>query len=201
MASTARQARLSPEEYLTLERQADCKSEYYDGLMFARGESPQAMAGASYRHGLILGNLQAQIHDQLKGGPCRVVVNDLRVAVGGNVFTYPDLVIVCDEPQFLDGEFDTLINPHAIIEVLSPTTESWDRGGKFAQYRRLESLRHYVLVGQSPPLVERYDRQPDDTWRMTDLPWPTGTLILPSSNVAVPLRDVYLNLVADDSPA
>ena len=201
MASTARQARLSPEEYLTLERQANSKSEYYDGQMFARGQSPRAMAGAGYRHGLIVGNLQAEIHDQLKGGPCRVVVNDLRVAVGDNVFTYPDLVIVCGEPQFLDGEFDTLTYPHTNIEVLSPTTESWDRGGKFAQYRRLESLRHYVLIGQSPPLDERYDRRPDDTWLMTDLPWPAGTLILPSLNVAVPLRDVYLNVVAVDPPA
>ena len=201
MASTARQARLSPEEYLALERQADSKSEYYDGQMFPRGESPQAMANASYRHGLIVGNLQAEIHEQLKGGPYRVVVNDLRVAVGDNVFTYPDLVIVCGEPQFLDGEFDTLTNPHTIVEVLSPTTESWDRVGKFAQYRRLASLQHYVLVGQSSPLAERYDRQPDDPWLMTDFPWPTGTLILPSLQVAVPLRDVYLNVVVADPSA
>ena len=201
MASTARQAWLSPKEYLTLERQADRKSEYYYGQMFTRGESPQAMARASYRHGLILSNLQAAIHDQIKGGSCRVVVNDLRVAVGDSVFTYPDLIIVCGEPQFLDGEFDTLSNPHTLIEVLSPTTESWDRGGKFAQYRRLESVRHYVLVGQDPPLVERYDRQPDNTWLMNDLPWPTGTLTLPSLHVAVPLRDIYLNVVAVGPPA
>ena len=161
--------------------------------MFPLGESPRGMAGASFRHALIAGNLHAEIHAQLKGGPCRVVMNDLRVALGSDSFAYPDLVVFGGKPQFLGGEFDTLTNPLAILEVLSPSTEYRDRGSKFAHYRRLPSLLHYVLVGQETPTIERCDRQPDDSWLLTDLTWPEGILNLANPPLAVSLRDIYAN--------
>ena len=191
MASAPHEVRMTPAEYLAVERRAATKSEFYDGVMYPMGESPRGMAGASLRHGQIARNLLAALHAQFGNGPCQVFMSDLRVALGDGGFVYPDLVVVCGEPQLLDGEFDTLLNPTAIIEVLSPTTEGWDRDGKFAHYRRLPTLRHYVLVGQADPAIERHDRQPDDSWLRTEMPWPDGALALPATGAAVPLRAIY----------
>jgi len=184
MASAAFEKRFSPQEYLALERKADFKSEYYDGFI-------TAMAGANREHNLIALNLGGEVSSQLKERPCEAYISDMRVYIDRTgVYTYPDVVIVCDEPQFQDDEVDTLLNPTAIVEVLSPTTETYDRGKKFLHYRRLPSLREYVLVSQDKVLVERYMRQGDD-WLLTELNQIDDTLRLASIDCELPLREIY----------
>ena len=187
MPVPARQARLTPEEYLAIERAAEFKSEFYDGVMYA-------MSGASYEHNLINVNLLANLHGQLRGGPCRALVNDLRTSLTQGDYAYPDLLVVCGKPQFIDDQFDTITNPSVIIEVLSPSTQRWDRGGKFAHYQRIATLRQYVLIGQDTPAVERRDRQADGSWTSTEVAWPDGVLALDSIGAAVPLREIYLDV-------
>ena len=201
MASAPRPTRLTPEEYLAIERRAEFKSEFSDGVMSPREGSPRATAGTGYRHGLIMSNLSREIGVQLKGGPCGVISNELRVAIRGSAYTYPDLIIVCGDPQFLDDQFDTLLNPHATIEILSPSTQKADSGVKFARYRQIPSLRHYILVAQETPAVERYDRDADETWPRVDLAWPDGVPTLPDPAVALPLRDAYPGVSPTDHPA
>ena len=136
--ATQPKTHLTPEQYLEIERKAEFKSEYYQGEMFA-------MSGASYPHIGIVANAVASLHQQLRRGPCRPLSNDMRVRVTATgLYTYPDVVVVCGEPRFLDDTFDTLLNPTVIIEVLSESTEAYDRGQKFEQYRSLESLAEYV---------------------------------------------------------
>lgn len=131
---------LSPEDYLALERSAEFKSEYFDGQIFA-------MAGASESHNIITLNVGSEIRQQLKKCPCTVYVSDMRVKVGPTgLFTYPDVVVVCGQAQFDDSHLDTLLNPTLIVEVLSDSTEAYDRGRKFEHYCKLESLAEYVLI-------------------------------------------------------
>ena len=152
---------LTPQEYLARERLAEFRSEYYRGEVFA-------MAGASWEHTLIKDNLAAESRGQLKQGPCHVLTSDMRVKISGTgLYTYPDIAIVCDKPQFEDGEFDTLLNPRALVEVLSDSTEKYDRGAKFAHYRQIPSLQEYVLVSQDRVLMERDPRCADGSWVLT----------------------------------
>ncbi len=184
MSTAAAKTRYTPEQYLALERKADFKSEYYYGFIYA-------MSGASREHNLIAMNLSREISSQLIGRPCEAYGSDMRVwSITTGSYTYPDLSVVCGEPRFQDGAFDTLLNPTAIVEVLSPSTEAHDRGDKFAHYRRLESLREYVLVAQNRMQVERFTRRGDD-WVMTELSWPEDVLRLDSIACAVPLHEVY----------
>jgi Uma2 family endonuclease len=142
--SAAVKTRYTREEYLALERKSPIKHEYHDGEMFA-------MAGVSRAHSLIAGNLFRVVSTQLVDRPCEVHINDIRVLVSPTgLYTYPDIVTVCGEARFEDSEVDTLLNPNAIVEVLSASTEAYDRGKKFAHYRRLESLQEYVMVAQGP---------------------------------------------------
>src|SRR5438094_497025 len=135
--------KLTAQEYLAIERAAEFRSEFHDGEMFA-------MAGTSREHAQIVFNLSITIGTQFKGRECRAFVTDLRLKVP-NLYTYPDLVALCDPPQFEDSEFDTLLNPALIIEVLSKSTEAYDRGKKFTWYRELSSLTEYVLISQEEP--------------------------------------------------
>jgi Uma2 family endonuclease len=149
---------LTPEEYLALERGSELRHEYVDGRMVA-------MTGGSRNHALIVTNLGGELRQQLKGRPCEVYTSDLRVQVSATgLYSYPDVVVVCGEPRFEDPYLDTLLNPTVIIEVLSPTTEPYDRGRTFEQYRTLESLREYLLISQDHPLVEQFLRQEADAW-------------------------------------
>jgi Uma2 family endonuclease len=133
---------MSVEEYLEFERASETKHEYYGGEVLA-------MAGASYDHNTIVGNIFATLHAQLRGKPCRVNFSDIRVPIpDSGLFTYPDLTVVCGPPQFRDERRDSLLNPKVIIEVLSPSTESHDRGKKFQHYRTIASLDEYVLIAQ-----------------------------------------------------
>jgi Uma2 family endonuclease len=177
----------SPEQYLALERQAQYRSEYVNGGIFA-------MSGASREHNLISLNMASELRAQLRGQPCEVYMSDMRVKVSSTgMYTYPDVVAVCDEPRFEDDHVDTLTNPTLIIEVLSPSTEGYDRGEKFAHYRRLESLREYVLVAQDKMRVEHFARHDSvrGQWVLTEISGTDGTLHLPSIGCGLSLRDIY----------
>jgi Uma2 family endonuclease len=183
--STAAKTLLTPQEYLAKERQADFRSEFYRGEMFA-------MAGASWEHTLIKDNLARQAGNQLERGPCRVLTSDLRVKISATgLYTYPDLTIVCDEPEFDDAKFDTLLNPRVVVEVLSDSTEKYDRGAKFGNYRQLPSVQEYVLVSQDEALVERYVRQEDGTWTLKDFRGLDQTFEFATVPVKTPLADIY----------
>jgi Uma2 family endonuclease len=149
------------------------------------------MAGASRQHNLITFNFGAELGAQLKDRPCEAYSSVMRVLIGPTgLYTYPDVVAVCGEPRFADSELDTLLNPTLIVEVLSPSTEGYDRGLKFAHYRRLESLREYVLVAQDRVSVERYTRQGED-WVLSALTRPEDVLRLDSVGCAVPHGAIY----------
>jgi Uma2 family endonuclease len=175
---------LTPGEYLELERKSEIRSEYIAGRMYA-------MSGASLRHALIAGNLHGEIWSQLRGKDCKVVMNDLRVKVAPTgLYTYPDIVAFCGNAQLEDEHFDTLLNPTVIVEVLSESTEAYDRGEKFAQYRRLETLRAYVLVAQDKIRIEHFLRRGDE-WILSEVSGPDGTLDLSSIDCHVPLSAIY----------
>lgn len=149
------------------------------------------MAGASPEQNLIAVNLSGEIRSQLKNRPCRVFASDMRVLISRTgLYTYPDVLVVCGELLFQDDKRDTLLNPTMIVEVLSPSTESYDRGDKFAHYRRLPTLREYVLVAQDKARVERFTRQGDD-WLLTDLIDMNSTLRLASIGCELPLSEIY----------
>jgi Uma2 family endonuclease len=177
--------RLTVEEYLAHERAAEHKSEFFDGEMFA-------MAGASEEHVLIVANLTGELRAQLRGRPCRTYPADMRVQVSKTgLYTYPNVVVVCGEPLFEDEHRDTLLNPSLIIEVLSPSTEAYDRGGKFAHYQGLESLREYVLVAQDRCRVEQFVRQTEGQWLYSEVRDPGETIHLPSIGCDLALSEVY----------
>lgn len=183
--STHATTRISPEEYLERERAADHRSEYLDGEVFA-------LAGVSFAHSRIVTNLVVAIGLQLKGRMCSVHATDLRVAVGRKgLYTYPDVFVVCGEPKFIDASSDTVTNPRVIVEVLSDSTKDYDRGGKFAQYRRIASLTEYLLVAQDEPHVEHFVRQPDGSWNLTETSDPNATVQLPSIECRLDLAGIY----------
>ncbi|MDB5313396.1 MAG: hypothetical protein JWO38_7598 [Gemmataceae bacterium] len=185
--------KLTEAEYLALERKAEFKSEFYNGEMFA-------MAGASRQHNELKENLSIEIGSRLKGGPCRTYSSDQRVNVDRTgLYTYPDLLIVCGRPEFDPKDTDTLVNPQVIIEILSKSTESYDRGVKFLHYRRLPSVREYVLVSQDRMLVERFVRQSDETWVLTTFDQ-SVEFALATVPVRIPLADVYRGVEFDEPP-
>src|SRR5437016_2130566 len=176
---------LTPQEYLAQERRADFRSEFLGGEVFA-------MAGTTFEHCLIKDNLAREAGYQLKDGPCRVVTSDLRVKITPTgLYTYPDIVFVCDKPQFEDETLDTLLNPRAIVEVLSDSTEKYDRGAKFRHYRQIASLQEYVLVAQDQALMERFVRQADESWLLTVFADLGRIFEFTSIPVRVPLAEVY----------
>lgn len=175
----------SPQQYLALERDAPQKHEYINGEIFAMG-------GASERHNLIVVNVAASIHGQLRGKPCKVYASDMRLKVSATgLYTYPDVAALCGEAHFDDEQQDTLLNPTLVIEVLSRSTEGYDRGEKFAHYRRIESLAEYLLVSQDKHLVEQYVRQRDNQWLMSEVSRLEENVELPSIECTLLLSDVY----------
>jgi len=193
--STHPKAFLTPEEYLEIERQAEIRSEYYQGEMFA-------MAGGSEAHNILVDNLVVAFRTKLRGSPCRSYSRDMRVQVSTTGFyTYPDLVVVCGEREFLDEKRDTLLNPTLIVEVLSSTTEAYDRGRKFSHYRTLEPLQEYVLVSQDRFQVECFKRQSAGQWLLTAVNRLEDTVCLDSVGCIIPLADVYEDVAAKDDQA
>jgi len=179
------QPRLSPERYLELERAAESRSEYYDGRVFA-------MSGGTYNHARITANLSGELYNALKNGPCSVVSNDLRIRVAPDgLYTYPDVVVVCGEPEFSDEKRDTLVNPVMIVEVLSQSTEGYDRGFKAAQYRRIASLREYALVSQLEARIEVFRRQKGGDWLLSESAGLTANCHFASVECDIALADVY----------
>lgn len=178
------QTLFTPQEYLALERASDERSELVNGQIYA-------MTGASFRHNLIVSNLVITIGTQLRGGSCSVFANDLRVKVSKTgMYTYPDVVGLCGPPELEDEHLDTLLNPSVIVEVLSGTTEQYDRAEKFAHYRKIDSLREYILVAQNQVRVERNVRH-GDHWMLTEISDPDGVLRIDALDCEVSLRDIY----------
>jgi Uma2 family endonuclease len=175
---------LTPEEYLVMEREAAFKSEYRDGKIVA-------MPGASHKHNLIAGNIFGEIYVQFRDRTCVVYVNDMRVKVSDTgLYTYPDVVVVCDEPRFDDNHFDTLLNPTVLVEVLSPSTENYDRNDKFLSYQILESLQEYILVSQNGVHVEQYIHQ-DGKWILREFRSLDDVLQIASIECELALRAIY----------
>ena len=175
----------TPGEYLSLERVSEIRHEYLEGCVYA-------MAGESPTHSTICFNLVGVLHPQLRGTPCRGFSPNMKVRAGeAGLYAYPDLSVACGEPIFQDEHGDVLLNPAVIFEVLSPSTEAYDRGEKFARYRALETLTDYVLVAQDRPHVEHFSRRPDGTWMREEVDGPDATLTLNSINCRLPLADVY----------
>ena len=172
-------------DYLAQERQAETKSEYLNGRIYG-------MSGASEEHNTIVFNLARRIGNQLDKKPCRGYVNDMRVKVSPTgLYTYPDVVVVCGKPRFEDQHVDTLLNPTVIIEVLSDSTENYDRGEKFAHYRALPSLSDYLLVAQDQPRIEHYQRQPDGRWLYSATDGLDAQVEIATIGCVLPLAEVY----------
>ena len=171
------------EEYLAIERKARDKSELIAGQIYA-------MAGASPAHAAITANVIAVFVSHLKGKPCTVYTNDLKVKISrGGHYYYPDLTIVCGQPIFHDEHQDILVNPTVIVEVLSPSTEADDRGRKWLHYQQIEGLTDYLMVSQGEPLLEHYTRQADGNWQYESCTDPTGALTIRACRLL--LADVY----------
>jgi Uma2 family endonuclease len=183
--SAIRPPLLSAQEYLERERLAEYRSEFYRGETFA-------MAGGTPRHSLIGSNTLGEIHFRLKGRPCTAYNSDLRILIAATgLYTYPDISVMCSELQFADARRDTVLNPTLIVEVLSESTEAYDRGKKFEHYRKIPSLREYILVSQDSPTLERFLRNPDDTWTLTVITGFDQSLDLVTIGVTLPLAAVY----------
>jgi Uma2 family endonuclease len=180
----------SPEEYLAFERGTDARHEYLDGHVYA-------MAGESIEHSRICVNVAGELRARLKGRPCEVLSPNMKVVTSpSGLFSYPDVVILCGEPRFYDERRDILINPTVVFEVLSPSTEAYDRGEKFLRYRtQTESLREYVLVSQHRPLVEHYVRQPDGSWSYSSAASLDEVIDLVSIDCRLPLSEIYDRIV------
>lgn len=185
---------LTSDEYLALERGASHKSEFCQGRMFS-------MAGAGEAHVLIVSNVVAALHGQLRRRPCSVYSTDMRVKVSPTgLFAYPDVAVVCGEPLFDDGRRDTLLNPVLIVEVLSESTRDYDRGRKFEHYRRIASFREYLLMAQDACHVEQSVRQPDGRWLLSETDNPQDVLTLVTTSCRLAVADVYEKVTLQPAP-
>lgn len=172
-------------DYLAYERASSQRHEYLNGKIYA-------MAGASANHNLIVGNAYASLHAQLRKHPCVVYPSDMRVKISRTgLYTYPDIGVLCGEPQFEDEHRDTLLNPLVLVEVLSPSTETDDRGKKFQHYRTLTSLQEYLLIAQDGYRIEHYTRQADDRWLLSDVSRVDAVLTLTAIQCSLTVADVY----------
>ena len=183
--SSQRKTLLTPEEYLAAERKAETRSEYFAGEVFA-------MVGASKRHNLIAANIIRVLGNQLLERACNVYPSDMRVKVSATgKYTYPDVVVACEPELFDDAENDTLLNPVVIVEVLSASTEAYDRGKKFEQYQQIASLTEYILVAQEPYRIEQYVRQNDKEWRYSEYHDAGDVLKIGVIGCEIALKDAY----------
>jgi Uma2 family endonuclease len=184
MSSVVAQTYLTPEEYLTFERKATTKHEYVNGQIVA-------MSGASFAHNFITANTANQLYNQLMDSECRVATSDMRVKVTEiDSYFYPDVVVVCGEPRAEDDTFDTLLNPTLIVEILSPSTETYDKGEKFEHYQQIASLKDYILISQDEVHVEYYYRQ-ENEWLQTEFVGLEDVLSVLSIGCELRLSDIY----------
>jgi len=182
----------TPGEYLAFERaQSDAKHEYLDGRIIPMVETIQGMAGASLAHNRIVSNLVISLGTQMRGRPCDVFSSDMRIHIPiTGLYTYPDIAALCDEPRFEDDQLDVLLNPSIIIEVLSPSTEAYDRGAKFDHYRSIETLQAYMLIAQDRAHVEQFERQ-GSGWLLTVTKGLEASVRLEAIGCELALADVY----------
>lgn len=187
---------ISPQKYLEIERDSSERHEYYNGEIFQ-------MAGASDEHNTIAMNTASELHQQLKKRQCKVYQSYMRFYIPQTgLFTYPDIIAVCGNPQFLpDEQLDTLTNPTLIVEVLSPTTEGYDKGVKFDNYRSLDSLREYVLISQDTKRIIRYTKQMDGSWILMDFIGDKTEIELISIDCRLTMDDIYDKVVFEEPAA
>ncbi len=172
------------DEYLMVEREAEYKSEYWDGMIYA-------MSGGTVRHGTLAANLISALHSRLRGKGCRTMSSDVRVATDDLRFSaYPDLTVSCGSNRYYGDRKDVLLNPRVVVEVLSPSTEAYDLGGKFAWYQRIESLQEVVYVRQNEWKVE-VRRRAEPEWLTVIVEGAEAELTLPSLQISIPLAEVY----------
>ncbi|MBC7813841.1 MAG: Uma2 family endonuclease [Burkholderiales bacterium] len=185
--------RWTAEEYLAFERASDEKHEFLDGQIYS-------MTGASRAHNLISVNTATAFNNALRQHPCEVYASDMRVKApstkGG--YLYPDVVVVCGEAAFEDQQVDTLLNPTVIVEVLSSSTESFDRGTKSQHYRALDSLQEYLLISQNTAHIEHYARRADGQWLLSDAVGLEAVVELRSVDCRLALADVYVKVAFED---
>ena len=183
--SSAAIKRYSPADYLALERASDVKHEFFDGEMFL-------MAGGTVEHSQVAANVIRALGNALADSPCRVLTSDMKIKLPTGLYTYPDASVVCDQPQYEDDRKDVLLNPLLIVEVLSPSTEAYDRGQKFRHYQTCPSLREYVLIAQDRSAVDHYLRQPaSGQWLLTTFESLDATMPLPSLGIGLRLSEIY----------
>jgi Uma2 family endonuclease len=182
--STQPKTLLTPEEYLAIEREAPYKSEYYGGEMFA-------MAGARESHNLIATNVIRDLSQQVRSRPCRAYGSDMKVRAAAGLYAYPDASLVCGKPEFLDGIRDTLLNPSLIVEVLSPSTEAYDRGKKFELYQSIPSFREYLLLASDRVHADLYVRQASGLWLRGSAGELDDVLTMESAGCSLKLADLY----------
>ena len=188
MSAMLAQKTYTAEEYLAMERSSlEGKCEFVDGQI-------TPMTGGNRLHNIINVNIGSKLSNQLKGKPCEAYANNMRVkAAKAKGYHYPDIVVVCGKPEFEDGHWDTLLNPTVLIEILSSSTEAYDRGGKFAAYRKIQSLHEYLLVSQEEPFIERYVRQ-GDAWVLTETAGLDGLVNLDSIGCVLAMNEVYYSV-------
>jgi Uma2 family endonuclease len=175
---------LTEEQYLAIERAAESKSEFHDGEMYA-------MSGGSLNHSLISTRMSVLLDRQLPPG-CRVCNSDLRIKVSAaGLYTYPDGAVICGEPQYSDDQRDVVTNPVLIVEVLSPSSEGYDRGKKFEMYRTIESFREYLLIHQDRRHVEHYSKQDDGSWVLREHSGVDASVSIPRLSAQIPLGELY----------
>ncbi len=186
----------SVEEYLAFERSADEKHELIDGRIVPLNENFEinAMAGASRRHNLISGNIFAEIRNQLKGKNCEAYISDMRVQLNQLRYGYPDVVIVCENPEFLDDEFDTLLNPVVVIKVLSPATRFRDKTEKLEDYQKKNSIQECLLIEQNQIRIEHYIKQSARQWLLRIYDNIDDTVVIKSIGCQVKVSDIYLQI-------
>ena len=185
MVAVAKPPYISPQEYLDQERSATDKSEYLAGTIYA-------MSGASEAHNLISLGVAGELRTQFKGRPCKVYPSDMKVLVSNTgLYTYPDVTALCGEAHFHDRHKDVLLNPLVIFEVLSPSTEAYDRGKKFSHYQQITTLTDYVLITQDRMHLERYERQADGAWRYTSHENSEENIYFAALECALRLADIY----------
>jgi Uma2 family endonuclease len=187
-------SRVTPAEYLEYERRSEEKHEYLAGRIYA-------MAGGSPKHNLVCGNVVGALGDRLRGRPCVVLTSGQHVFVEATQLgTYPDVTVLCGHAVHNKDFPHSLVNPSILVEVLSPSTEAYDRGAKFDHYRRIETLREYVLVSTDRVAVDHYLRESDGTWRLTAFRGLDAKLRLPTVDAVVPLSELYekIELVAPE---
>lgn len=176
------------QEYLELERKATFKSEFYQGEIFA-------MAGSSLNHNRLVSRMITKVGSFLEGKSCEIFGSDLRIHIPENtLYTYPDAIIVCGEPQLLNKEFDTVLNPSVIIEILSASTRDYDRGGKFKLYRSIKTLSEYILISSEGVNVEIFSKNENGIWELSEFNSPEETFTIKKISYEMSLKDLYQGL-------